>query len=178
MKSSNSDMDLEELVPLGKVLKVHGVRGKVKIAPFGETLEQLGRGRVVYHRHPEKGWSPLVIEKVQRQPKFLIVAFRGVWNRDQAEFLRGKEIFLPASQLPELEEGEYYHYQLIGMRVIDSKGEVLGKLAEIITTGSNDVYVVRKSNAEVLIPAVEGVVKEVNVRQKTMVVEIPEGLMD
>lgn len=171
-------MDLQELVPLGKVLKVHGIRGKVKVAPFGETLEQLERGRTVYFRDPEQRWRPLVIEKVQRQPKSLIISFRGVWNRDQAEVLRGKKIYLPVSQLPELEEGEYYYYQLIGLQVIDVHGEVLGKLTEIISTGSNDVYVVKKRDTEVLIPALESVIKEVNLHEKKMVVDIPEGLMD
>ncbi|HDM75796.1 MAG TPA: 16S rRNA processing protein RimM [Deltaproteobacteria bacterium] len=171
-------MDLQELVPLGKVLKVHGIRGKVKVAPFGETLEQLERGRTVYFRDPEQRWRPLVIEKVQRQPKSLIISFRGVWNRDQAEVLRGKKIYLPVSQLPELEEGEYYYYQLIGFQVIDVHGEVLGKLTEIISTGSNDVYVVKKRDTEVLIPALESVIKEVNLHEKKMVVDIPEGLMD
>ncbi|RLB09748.1 MAG: 16S rRNA processing protein RimM [Deltaproteobacteria bacterium] len=171
-------MDLQELVPLGKVLKVHGIRGKVKVTPFGETLEQLERGRTVYFRDPEQRWRPLVIEKVQRQPKSLIISFRGVWNRDQAEVLRGKKIYLPVSQLPELEEGEYYYYQLIGLQVIDVHGEVLGKLTEIISTGSNDVYVVKKRDTEVLIPALESVIKEVNLPEKKMVVDIPEGLMD
>ncbi len=171
-------MDLQELVPLGKVLKVHGIRGKVKVTPFGETLEQLERGRTVYFRDPEQRWRPLVIEKVQRQPKSLIISFRGVWNRDQAEVLRGKKIYLPVSQLPELEEGEYYHYQLIGLQVIDVHGEVLGKLTEIIITGSIDVYVVKKRDTEVLIPALESVIKEVNLHEKKMVVDIPEGLMD
>jgi len=171
-------MDLQELVPLGKVLKVHGIRGKVKVTPFGETLEQLERGRTVYFRDPEQRWRPLVIEKVQRQPKSLIISFRGVWNRDQAEVLRGKKIYLPVSQLPELEEGEYYYYQLIGLQVIDVHGEVLGKLTEIISTGSNDVYVVKKRDTEVLIPALESVIKEVNLHEKKMVVDIPEGLMD
>ena len=108
----------------------------------------------------------------------MIISFRGVWNRDQAEVLRGKKIYLPVSQLPELEEGEYYYYQLIGLQVIDVHGEVLGKLTEIISTGSNDVYVVKKRDTEVLIPALESVIKEVNLHEKKMVVDIPEGLMD
>ncbi len=174
----NKDMDLQELVPLGRVLKVHGIRGKVKIAPFGETLEQLEQGRTVYFRDSHKGWRSLVIEKIQRQPKFLIVSFKGVWNRDQAEFLRGKEIYFPVAQLPELEEGEYYHYQLVGLQVLDVDGEVLGELVEIISTGSNDVYVVRKKEREILVPAIEDVIKEIDLQNKKMIVDLPEGLMD
>ncbi len=171
-------MDLEELVPLGKVLKVHGIRGKVKVAPLGETLESLEQGRAIYFRDPVKGWRSLVVERVQRQPRFLIMSFKGIWKRDQAEFLRGKKIYLPASQLPKLEKGEYYHYQLVGLRVVDSDGRCLGKLVEIISTGSNDVYVVREKDREVLIPAIEDVIKEIDLQKKTMTVDLPEGLME
>jgi len=174
----NSQMNSQELVPLGKVLKVHGIKGKVKIAPFGETLETLEQGRTVYYRDPGKGWRPLVIEKVQKQPRFLIVSFKGIFNRDQAEFLRGRRIYLPATQLPVLEEGEYYHYQLIGLRVIDVNGKIIGRLAEILSTGSNDVYVVKGGNQEILIPAIEDVIKEVNLGENTMVVDLPEGLVE
>ncbi len=174
----NSDMDSRELVPVGKVLKVHGIKGKVKVAPLGETLEQLQRGRIVYVRDPDREWRSLVVENVQRQPRFLIMSFKGIWQRDHAEFLRGKEIYFPASQLPELEEGEYYHYQLVGLEVVDLKGGSLGKLAEIIETGSNDVYVVKTAEKEILIPAIESVVKDIDLYKKTMTVDLPEGLTE
>ncbi len=174
----SSKLDFGELIPLGKVLRIHGIRGKVKIAPFGNTLEGLSAGQILYLHDEKNKWRSLVVDKIQRQPKFVIASFRGILSREQAEFLKGKEIFLPVSQLPVLEEGEYYYYQLIGLRVERISGESLGEITDIIETGSNDVYVVSDGNKEVLIPALEDVVVEVDLENRKMKVDLPEGLID
>ena len=75
-----------------------------------------------------------------------------------------------------LEEGEYFHYQLIGMRVRTVEGEELGEIQEILETGSNDVYIIRDASRELLIPATAQVVLEVDVAGKAMTVRLPDGL--
>jgi 16S rRNA processing protein RimM len=76
--------------------------------------------------------------------------------------------------LPPTDPNEFYWYQLIGLEVVNSEGERLGILEEIIETGSNDVYVVRRGEEEILIPAIEDVVREVDLQRRLMTVDLPE----
>jgi len=104
--------------------------------------------------------------------------FAGVNTREMAEALNGKELLLPEDQLPQLEEGEYYHYQLIGLEVETTDGTFLGVLRKVIPTGSNDVYMVVKDDREVLIPAIEDVIRSIDLKTGRMQVTLPEGLID
>jgi 16S rRNA processing protein RimM len=88
------------------------------------------------------------------------------------------EICLYRSQLPKLEEDEYYWYDLIGLEVVTVDGERLGSIAEIFETGSNDIYVVRGGKREYLIPAVSAVIDSVDLEGGRMLITPPEGLLD
>ncbi len=85
-------------------------------------------------------------------------------------------MWVEEKDLPELEEGEYYSYQLIEMKVETIQGEYLGEIKEIIPTGSNDVYVVRDGTEEILIPAIKDVVKEIDLEKRLVKVELLDGL--
>ncbi|MCI0802347.1 MAG: 16S rRNA processing protein RimM, partial [Chloroflexi bacterium] len=106
----------------------------------------------------------------------LIVSFRGFRDRDQALRLAGLLLCVTQSQVPAAEDGEYFHYQLIGLKVRTVAGEELGELAEILETGSNDVYVVSGAAGEILVPALSHVVREIDIDAGLMVVDLPEGL--
>ena len=106
----------------------------------------------------------------------LIIWFRGFRDRGQAQSLTGLWLCVPQSQVPPAEEGEYFHYQLIGLKVRTMEGEDLGQVAEILETGSNDVYVVAGLDGEVLVPALSKVVREIDIAGGLMVVDLPEGL--
>ena len=110
--------------------------------------------------------------------KKLIIGFNGYDDINQVLHLVGHEIYAAREQLPELAEGEYYWYDLLGLRVETDKGEFLGELTDIIATGSNDVYVVKDGGREFLIPALEDIVLDVNIAAGIMKVSPPEGLLD
>ena len=80
------------------------------------------------------------------------------------------------TSVPEAEEGEYFHYQIIGLKVISVTGEDLGEITDILETGSNDVYVVVGPTGEILVPAIRDVIKEIDVLSGLMTVDLPEGL--
>jgi 16S rRNA processing protein RimM len=105
-----------------------------------------------------------------------LVSFKGITNRDQAKSLVGAELFIAQSELPELDEDTYYWHDLIGIEVYTKTEEFLGRIESIIETGSNDVYVVKMAEKEVLIPALEAVVLEIDLVHKRMLVDLPEGL--
>lgn len=88
----------------------------------------------------------------------------------------GQWLTAPPETSPQLPEGEYFHYQLIGLRVITSEGEELGEISEIIETGSNDVYVVSGEKGELLVPAIAQVVRNVDLANQVMVVSLLEGM--
>ncbi len=108
------------------------------------------------------------------------VSLEGVTNAEQASELKGSSLFIERKSLPDLDEGTYYWCDLIGLNVYSENKEFIGRIHTIITTGSNDVYVVKdpreNGKGETLIPALASVVRAVDIAQGVMHVTLPEGL--
>ena len=102
----------------------------------------------------------------------------GIASRSQAAPFSGKYLTATPESDAVLEEGEYFHYQLIGMRVRTEEGEELGEIREILETGSNDVYIVGGAQGELLIPATAHVVLDVDVAAGAMLVRLPDVCAD
>ena len=105
-----------------------------------------------------------------------MLKLEGINSRSEAESLRDSFLMVPEDMVPPLPEGEYYHFQIIDMQVYTQEREYLGQITQILSTGSNDVYVVSHDGQELLIPALDEVIKEVDVERGMMTVELPEGL--
>ena len=105
-----------------------------------------------------------------------LVKFRGVDTREDGESLAGVELEVPIEDVPPLPDGSYYHFQILDMEVWTASGELLGTVEDILNTGSNDVYVVRRCAEEVLVPAIESVVLRVDVDGGRITVDLPDGL--
>lgn len=128
------------------------------------------------HVGPE--YHPMVIASLRPHASGLLVRMRGVKTPEQAGLYRNRWVFVPAGDRPPLPEGEYYHHQLVGLQVQSEQGIVLGTLAEILETGANDVYVVRRQDGrELLLPAIPEVVLGVDLPGGTMRVHVLEGLV-
>ena len=97
-------------------------------------------------------------------------------DRDAAEVLIGSHLWVDKASLPDLEDGDYYWFELIGMSVYTAEDAYLGTVASILPTGSNDVYVVRNGDEEILLPALASVVLAIDTDQRRMTVILPEGL--
>ncbi len=167
-------------VTIGKITRTHGVRGCVKILPYGETLDSLVAGDELFVRDSSEGpGRTLRIARISRQTKWLVVGLEDVDDRDAAARLVGLEVMLPEDRLPPTGDGEYYYYQLIGMEVRTVDGRPVGRLESVVETGSHDVYVVVDAQGrEALVPAVAEVVTEVDVGEGVMTIDPPEGLLD
>jgi len=166
-------MGADRLVAVGKVVKAHGVRGHLRLVPFGETLEGLGAGEEVSARLPDGSIERLITVEIRTQRKSVLFLSREVRTAAEAQRLVGAEICVPESRLPALAADEFYWHQLIGLEVMSVDGRRLGTIRQIIETGSNDVYVVQEGREEVLIPALAEVVREVNLERRLMVVDLP-----
>lgn len=158
-------------VVIGKIAAPHGVRGEVRIVPLTDFPERFENLKTVFLDDDSK----LEVEFVKHNNKFLIIKFKNINSRNDIETYNGKLLMLNRSDIPPLPKGEYYNFDIIGLEVIDDKGINLGKISEILKTGSNDVYVV-DGEKQILIPALKKVVKEININDGFMKVELLEEL--
>ena len=133
-------------------------------------------GRTILIRDRSGQETQREVKWVNRQSRTPLLSLKGINDRSQAEALIGSELYIRKQDLPELEDDTYYWVDLIGIRVYTTEGKFLGKIESIIETGSNDVYVVKDGKNEVLIPALESVVKKIKLDEKRMQVNLPEGL--
>ena len=172
----------EKLVAVGRIIGAHGRNGEIRVKvtsdvpgrfDAGKTLSVSRDGVTAEDQTYQIAESRLTGSKGN---DILIVSFRGFRDRDQALRLAGFWLCVTQSQVPAADDGEYFHYQLIGLKVRTVAGEELGELAEILETGSNDVYVVRGVAGEILVPALSPVVREIDIDAGLMVVDLPEGL--
>jgi 16S rRNA processing protein RimM len=166
----------QEWVVIGKIVGVHGVKGEVKIVPSVEGADFWRSLKKIYLQGRQRREMP--IQSVRMHQGNALVLFEGFIDRTTAESLRGRTVEVPFEWLPDLEEDEYYVAQVIGLTVVTTDGETLGTVADVMFTGANEVYVIRGDAGEVLIPAIESVVENVNIEDGTMTVTLPEGLVE
>jgi 16S rRNA processing protein RimM len=168
----------KNLFPIGRVVKTHGIKGKVKVDYFGEDLHRFSLYREIFIEG-EKG-RPQAYEILEAipQPPRLILKLKGIEKVEEAEPLIGKEIFIKREALLELEEGEYYWMDILGMEVETQEGKRIGKVMEIFPTGAHDVYVVEGKRGEILLPATEEVIQSIDLKRGVMTVIRMEGLWE
>ena len=132
----------DDLIVVGKIFSVHGVRGEVKVYSFTDPIDNLlefpnwtlRREGVVKQVELVSGRST---------QKDLVAKLKGLDDRDEARLLSGYEICISRSLLPNLTDGDYYWYQLVGLSVINQDGHLFGKVDHLLETGANDVMVVK-----------------------------------
>jgi len=164
-------------VLIGEIIGTHGIKGINKFRSYAESLEVFEPGRSILVRESSGRETNREINWVQRHRQTPLLWFEEINSRSQAEVLIGAALFIPKAELPQLENGSFYWCDLIGIAVYTADAEYLGRIESIIETGSNDVYVVKNHKREILIPALESVVSNVDLEQKRMQVDLPEGLI-
>lgn len=176
-----SDLN-HSLFSLGKITRPHGIAGEVKVQTPPEFLTALEGIKQVYLRFPSARFPnaqpvPYKIRSYRLHQDAVLLKFFKVVTRNDSEVLRGAEVLIAPDDLPTLPEGQYYAHQLIGMAVQREGGEVLGTLSEVLATGSNDVYIVKKpDDTELLLPVLESVVRKIDSQKRVITVVVPEGL--
>jgi 16S rRNA processing protein RimM len=169
---AESQVDRSQPVIVGRIIGTHGVLGGVKVDVMSDVPHRFDVGQAIFIR----GKSYPITSSTRTPNSQVILKFQGVDSSVSARDLVGESMTVSQVSVPPLPEGEYYHFQLVGMRVLTEDGEYLGQVREILETGSNDVYVVSGESGEVLIPALADVIREVQVTKGVMVVRLLEGL--
>ncbi|MFC2047988.1 ribosome maturation factor RimM [Chloroflexota bacterium] len=161
-----------EFITIGKILAPWGIKGKLKVAIATDFPQRFAPSSKVYINQ-----QLISIESTEWRKGKAIIKISTIDSIENAEKLRGQPIEIHHSQLQPLPEGQYYHFQLIGLEVWTSQGELLGNVTEILTTPSNDNYVVSGAKGEILIPAIEDVIKSIDLDKGCLVIEPIDGLL-
>ena len=166
------------LIGLGRISGAHGIRGAVKVRPDARAATTdpevfLALAEVVIGGHK---YHILEADRLKNQ---VLLQLAGVDTRSRAEQLVGQEVLGDRRRFPRLPPGEYYWFQLLGLPVYEAgDGALLGHLQEILPTPGHDVYVVGAGTREVLVPAVEEVIVEINLEEGFIKVAPPQGLLE
>ncbi len=178
MRVKGKDPSKEELIVIGKIRGTHGLTGAVKVlllTSFPKRFEHLRRV-ILEDRNGNRG--SYTIQNLFYQGNGVVLQFKEFSKvSDVLPFVEGSVQISPG-ELMQLPQGSYYHFELLGMEVFLEDGRSLGELQEILSTGSNDVYVVRSNGREHLIPATREVIREVDVSRKRMRIHPLEGLLE
>ncbi len=158
-------------VAVGLVRAARGVRGELSVDPLTEFPQRFRPGSVIFARG-----APYTVRRARSHRGALLLELEGIASREQADALRGALLEVPQKELSPLAEGQYYRFDIVGMAVVDHEGAPLGRIEEIVETGANDVYLVRNDDGDLLVPAIDTVIKEVDVAGRRMVVELVAGL--
>jgi 16S rRNA processing protein RimM len=160
---------------IGKLRRPHGIQGEILMDVLTDFPERLKKGVIIYMGDQ---YQPLKIRSSRWQNKAMLLAFDGFMDPETAGQLRNELLYVRADDRPPLPEGEYYHHQLLGLEVVDETGGPLGVLTKILDTGANDVYVVRPARGqEILLPAIDQVILDIDLERKQMKVHILPGLI-
>jgi 16S rRNA processing protein RimM len=165
------------------VSRAQGLSGAVEIVSLTDYPERFVPGISLLSSPPLAKIDNLTIEYVDRRPKGIVLKFVEINSREEAEHIIGRDLIVPMENAVELPENEFWIHDIVGMDVYTTSGDRLGFVAEILRTGSNDVYVVKPYNypgeeKEYLIPAIKEVVKNISPQERKIIIEPIPGLLE
>ncbi len=165
---------------IGKILSPHGLGGTVKVYPYTDYPD-----RIKYLKEvdlvSQSERSVMIIENAVSSGRFWLIKFRGIESREDAERIRDMLIVIAKKERLPLEEGSYYHDQLIGLNVYTHDGELLGIVSDLISTGGHDLLQVSgefSGSEKIFIPMVKNIIVVVDLQQGIIKVRLPDGLLD
>lgn len=169
-------MDEPVFVIIGKIRRPHGIKGEVRMTVLTDFPELISSRKMVYvgERH-----QPYTVKSIRWHGGDMLVSFKELPDRTAVEIFRNVMVYMKSEDMPTLPEGEFYTHQLIGLEVITDEGQNLGKLKEVLITGANDVYLVESpGKKDILLPAIDDVILEIDHDQGVIRVHILPGLLD
>jgi 16S rRNA processing protein RimM len=165
-------------VTVGHVTKPQGLKGEVRVSLFDGSVDMFSRLRRMTAVKQGEPLRAVTLEAVRTHGRTVVARFIEATDRAAAESLVGCDLEVPEEDIPRLPSGEFYTYQLEGLEVVTESGEPLGTLEEVLGMPAHDVYVVREGDREVMLPATEEVIKEIDLEKGRVVVHLLEGLLD
>jgi 16S rRNA processing protein RimM len=161
---------------VGYLRRAHGVRGEMVMEVHTDFPERLkARTKVFVGEH----YQPMLIGSARKHHEGLLIKLNGIDTPEDAARYRNQLVYVTAADRPPLPKGQFYVHELIGFDVVDDEKNSIGVLTEIMQTGANDVYVVKRPDAsEVLLPVIPSVVLEIDADRRFIRVHLIPGLLD
>lgn len=169
---------MEDLLRVGVIANTHGIRGEVKVFPTTDEKERFkDLKKVILDMGKEQ--KVLEIQSVRFFKNLVILKFKGIDNINDIEMYKGKDLLVTREDAVPLEEGEYFIAYLLDLDVYSDEDEKIGVLYDVMQTGANDVYVVKtEEGKEILLPAIDECILDIDLEESRMTVHIMEGLLD
>jgi 16S rRNA processing protein RimM len=162
------------LLVIGEVLRPHGVKGEIRVRVLTDNPERFGSLDWVY---VGATLDRVRVEGARVHNAYVLLKLEGYDDRAAVEPLRQALVQIPVDEALPLGQGEYFLHQIVGLGTWTVQGEYLGRVREVLVTGANDVYVVRGPKGEILLPAIEEVVRTIDLEGGRLVVEMMQGLV-
>lgn len=163
---------------IGQIVNTFGIKGEVKVKPFTEDIRRFDKLKKVNieQKNSKKEYE---IENVKYHKEMVILKLKGIDKIEQAELLKNSYLKIDRNDEEPLEKGTYYIVDLLGLSVYTDENILLGTLDDIYNTGSNDIYVVKDElGKQTLLPAIQDVIKQIDMENKKIIVHIIKGLLD
>ena len=172
-------MTKENYFKVGTIVNTHGIRGEVKIMAITDFAADRFKKGAALHIETKQGFVPVTVQSSRLHKNMWLVLFEGVTNINEIEKYKTNDIYVYGETREALGDDEYYYDEIIDSRVVSLSGEAIGVVSEIMTTGANDVWVVKRQGlSDALIPMIDDVVKSVDVANKLITIDVLEGLLD
>lgn len=171
------DINMISELQVGVITQTHGIKGEVKVFP---TTDDANRFKKLKEVIMDTGRERLTmeIEGVKFFKQYAILKFKGYDSINDIERYKNAKLYVTRDKAVKLKKDEYFIADLIGLHVVTDEGEPFGKMKDVLVTGANDVYVVeREDGTEVLLPAIKGCIKDINMEQGKITVHIMDGLL-
>lgn len=166
---------MEKYFVIGKIVNTQGIKGEMRVVP---TTDDISRFQLLDYVYVDRKGNieKFEVENTRFHKQFVLLKLKGIDDMTTAEGFKNSDVKVTEDMALPLEEDEYYISDLYSMSVITDDGEDLGTIEDIIFTGANDVYVVRKDDSEILIPAIKQCILKVDTENKKMTVKLLKGL--
>lgn len=175
-RSRPERMIMEDMLRVGVISSTHGIRGEVKVYPTTDDIERFDRLKEVM-LDTGKALIPLRITGVKYFRQFVILKFEGYDTIESIEKYKGRDLLVSRENAVPLAEGEFYICDIIGFPVVSTQEEELGVLEDVISTGANDVFVVRTPDGkELLLPYIDECIREISMDKKRITAFLMPGL--
>ena len=165
---------------IGQVLRPHGIRGELRLKILTDYPERVNKIKTVYLGTDvnQTDATPYSVKAARLHKQYLLLTLAEINDRNEAELLREQFVMVKLEDAVPLEDDEIYLYELIGLTVRTDEGETLGEIRDVIETGANDVYVVNsREYGEVLVPAHDETIIEIDTEDEVVIVKLPDGLL-
>lgn len=163
---------------VGEIVGAHSIRGEIKVEVLTDDADGFEVWRHVLIGPEDQEPVRWALEGYRRHKGRALLKLEGCDDRNCAEAMRGHLVWIPIEQARPLQDDEYYEHQIVDMEVWTGGGELLGQVIEVLYTGANQVYVIEtEAGSELLIPAIDSVVRSIDVDAGRIVVDLMEGLV-